>query len=53
MGVSNKGPLFLLRRRLRHHLEYLATDDILLAKEDDGKELVLAELKATLAERGL
>jgi LETM1 and EF-hand domain-containing protein 1 len=52
MSLSNKGPTFMLRRRLRKHLAYLDSDDTLLKKEHDGATLTTEELRDTLRERG-
>ena len=53
MSLSDKGPLFMLRRRLRKHLAYLASDDALLANEHNGASLTTEEVRAAMRERGL
>jgi len=49
--LSDRGPRFLVNRRLAQHLAYLAEDDTLLRREA-GALLTLNELRSALGERG-
>jgi len=51
-GRSSWGPTLLARRRLGSHLEYLKSDDALLAAEGKGIRLSVPELRNALWERG-
>ncbi|KAG8934380.1 hypothetical protein FRC01_003337 [Tulasnella sp. 417] len=51
-GHGSWGPGFLARRRLESHMEYLKTDDALLAAEGKGIRLSVPELRIALWDRG-
>ncbi|KIO15896.1 hypothetical protein M407DRAFT_34488, partial [Tulasnella calospora MUT 4182] len=51
-GQRSWGPGILARRRLERHLEYLKTDDALLAAEGKGIRLSVPELRIALWDRG-
>lgn len=51
-GQASWGPGILARRRLERHLQYLKTDDGLLATEGKGIRLSVPELRIALWDRG-
>ncbi|KAG2153682.1 uncharacterized protein EDB93DRAFT_1134125 [Suillus bovinus] len=53
IGIPAWGPLQLLRWRLNHHLQNIASDDKMLKQEAYGRDLTLPELREALQERGM
>ncbi|KAG8986501.1 Superkiller protein 3 [Tulasnella sp. 427] len=51
-GQGSWGPGLFARRRLERHLDYLKTDDALLAAEGKGIRLSVPELRIALGDRG-
>jgi len=53
LSQSTWGPNFRRRRRIEHHMKFVAVDDALLIKEGLGDRLTHPELLEALGERGI
>ncbi|KAF2838504.1 hypothetical protein M501DRAFT_915093, partial [Patellaria atrata CBS 101060] len=52
-GVSIAPPSFMLRRRLRQHLKYLAEDDALIRRDGSVRDLTDEEVAVACRQRGI
>ncbi|KAI0331040.1 hypothetical protein GY45DRAFT_1361124 [Cubamyces sp. BRFM 1775] len=53
MSLSTFGPTPMRLRRIKKHLQAIAADDVLIAREGAGEKLSVDELREALEERGI